>query len=67
MNADILEGGEGDDYIVGFAGDDIYLFSLGWGQDSIVDYLDEINTVRFGPDILPTDILLAETITSNST
>ena len=35
---DILIGGAGDDYLVGGAGNDTYVFSQGFGQDTVYDY-----------------------------
>ncbi|WP_413171071.1 calcium-binding protein [Anabaena azotica] len=64
---DTIEGGAGNDalysgsYYDSNNGNDIYLFNKGFGQDTISDYdstTGNIDTIRFGAGILPTDITL---------
>jgi VCBS repeat-containing protein len=62
---DLLNGGKGDDYLRGGDGDDIYSFSLGDGNDTIVEEGSIFNwnndnkndTVQFDNTISATDIL----------
>ncbi|WP_319002999.1 calcium-binding protein [Quatrionicoccus australiensis] len=59
---DILDGGAGRDILRGALGNDIYLFNLGYGQDTIYDNdstKGNIDTVRFGAGIAPSDITFA--------
>ncbi|MBX8505522.1 calcium-binding protein [Pseudomonas lijiangensis] len=58
---DQLDGGLGNDYLSGGEGSDTYLFSRGWGQDSINNYdssTGKIDAIEFAADILPTDIVV---------
>ncbi|MEA5621320.1 calcium-binding protein, partial [Cronbergia sp. UHCC 0137] len=58
---DIINGGLGNDTLNGGYGNDIYIFNKGDGQDTISDYdptVGNIDTIRFGTGILPTDITL---------
>jgi hypothetical protein len=55
-------GGAGNDYLEGRAGNDIYIFNRGDGQDTIYDYSPEggnIDTIRFGAGITQNDIEFA--------
>ena len=60
---DILDGGPGNDGLFGEGGNDTYLFSRGWGQDTIVNYEFDtpgsIDTLKFAPDILPSQITVS--------
>jgi len=51
--ADTLDGGTGDDYLSGGGGEDTYLFSAGFGQDTIYDYgySGEIDHIVFDASI----------------
>ncbi|MGY2172776.1 calcium-binding protein [Pseudomonas gingeri] len=56
---DVLDGGTGNDVLNGGAGGDIYLFKLGDGRDTINEdnvYGSETDILRFGEDILASDI-----------
>ncbi|WP_319822840.1 calcium-binding protein, partial [Acinetobacter sp. YK3] len=62
-----VEGGQGDDTIYGSFGDEVYLFNLGDGQDTIIEraagqnYTNvavSFDVLRFGQNILTTDISL---------
>lgn len=59
---DILDGGTGIDYLNGGDGADTYLFTRGFGQDTIYEY-DEgsggNDILRFAADILPAEIELS--------
>jgi len=61
---DTLDGGLGNDYLSGGEDSDTYLFDLGDGNDTIEDnqtnvLTDSIDTLRFGAQIAPADVLLA--------
>lgn len=61
---DILDGGAGNDILDGGRGNNTYLFQRGDGQDLIQAFdttLDKHNTIRFGADIAPEDIVLERT------
>lgn len=53
---DTLIGGPDADYLEGGAGDDIYIFNPGDGQDVIIESGGEQDTIRFGEGIAPEDI-----------
>lgn len=53
---DRLDGGAGDDQLSGGYGNDTYLFSRGWGRDTIFDNGDGRDVILFGADVLPSDI-----------
>ncbi|NNM29940.1 MAG: hypothetical protein HKO57_10480, partial [Akkermansiaceae bacterium] len=64
---DTLVGGPGDDRLDAGAGPDIYLYNPGDGDDVIDELIDlhtpgggVINTLRFGPGIEPSMVLVAE-------
>lgn len=62
--SETLDGGAGNDYLDGGAGSDVYLIDRGNGNDVIHEtnyahFTDDIDTVRFGTGILPTDIALS--------
>ncbi|MGB3165783.1 MAG: calcium-binding protein, partial [Alteraurantiacibacter sp.] len=61
---DVFDGGAGNDLLVGHDGSDTYFFARGDGQDTIVD-IDadsglDTDTLRFGADIAPADIVFLE-------
>ena len=59
-----LAGGTGNDTLTGGYFSDTYLFNLGDGQDAISDYdpgYGGIDTLRFGPGIQASDILMRRT------
>lgn len=53
---DVLFGGQGTDYLVGGKGADTYVFSLGEGEDTIVDNVGEHNALQFGQNISVNDL-----------
>jgi Ca2+-binding RTX toxin-like protein len=59
---DLIVGGTGDDYLWGSADVDTYLFELGDGHDlireGIPNYLDTIDTIRFGSGISASDFVV---------
>lgn len=60
---DVLDGGAGNDYLNGGTGNDTYKFSLGSGQDTIIDgdsTVGNIDTIEFGAGITSTDIELVK-------
>ncbi|XPV69494.1 MAG: calcium-binding protein [Halarcobacter sp.] len=52
---DIIFGGSGNDYLNGSYGSDTYVYNLGDGKDTIVEFqnycLDDINIIKFGEGI----------------
>ncbi|MEX5575622.1 calcium-binding protein [Pseudomonas lijiangensis] len=61
LGNDQLDGGLGNDYLYGGESSDTYLFSRGWGQDSINNYdssTGKVDAIEFAADILPTDIII---------
>jgi Ca2+-binding RTX toxin-like protein len=59
---DTLTGGAGNDGLSGGIGSDTYLFSRGWGQDTIdnFDYAaGKTDVIIFGADVAPSDIELS--------
>ncbi|MBC3873681.1 calcium-binding protein [Undibacterium flavidum] len=61
---DVIVGGKGDDYLAGKSGDDIYLFNRGDGMDAIEnrDSVNAIDTLRFGVNILESDVVAYKTM-----
>lgn len=59
--SDTLDGGAGNDVLNGDAGDTVYLFNLGDGVDLVRELPTTTgqDTVRFGPGIAPSDILVS--------
>jgi Ca2+-binding RTX toxin-like protein len=55
-DAQTVAGLGGDDRLEGGGGADQYLYSLGDGNDTIVDAGDAINRIGFGPGIKPADL-----------
>ena len=56
--ANIFDGGTGNDFLVGGSGADTYFFERGDGQDSIDDFGDDVDTIRFGEGIAAADIVV---------
>jgi Ca2+-binding RTX toxin-like protein len=57
--SDTLDGGTGNDLLYGNAGNDTYIFSLGDGQDTIIDHdatAGNLDIIRFGAGIAASDI-----------
>ncbi|WP_282599544.1 calcium-binding protein, partial [Ralstonia pseudosolanacearum] len=57
---DTLEGGAGNDYLVGNEGSDTYVFNSGWGQDTIYNYdtsSGRSDVIAFGDGIAASDII----------
>ncbi|MDD2893857.1 MAG: calcium-binding protein, partial [Halothiobacillaceae bacterium] len=57
--ADTLIGGAGNDTLQGGQGDDIYEFNLGDGQDAISDHGGSFDTIKFGADINPANLVFS--------
>ena len=56
---DVLDGGQGKDYLEGRDGNDIYKFNRGYGQDTVYDsYFSSRDVVEFGAGISPSDLIL---------
>ncbi|MEO7719934.1 MAG: calcium-binding protein, partial [Capsulimonas sp.] len=67
---DLLDGGGGDDLLIGGNGNDTYIFSRGYGHDTINDTPNNIlsglgDNVTFGVGILPSDITLTRGADTN--
>ncbi|ALA57586.1 calcium-binding protein [Nitrospira moscoviensis] len=56
--ANVLDGGAGDDSLMGFGGADTYLFGRGSGRDIVFDSgtAGEIDTIQLAPDVNPSDV-----------
>jgi hypothetical protein len=63
---DALSGGSGDDMLIGGDGSDTYLFDAGWGWDDLQETVSasDSNVIRFGEEILPSDIYLSRNLNS---
>ncbi|MEC4890327.1 MAG: calcium-binding protein [Nitrospira sp.] len=65
---DVLDGGEGNDRLYGDAGNDTYLFGRGGGQDILVSVDSsgsDVDVVRLGEDVLPSEVTIQVEGTSN--
>lgn len=54
-----MDGGQGNDYLLGEPGSNTYLFGRGSGQDIIIDRdktVGNLDTIRLASDITPDDI-----------
>jgi len=61
---DTLDGGVGNDTLQGGAGADTYIFNVGSGQDTIINYDDDargtnVDKIQLGEGITPNDITLS--------
>ena len=56
---DTLQGLQGNDILMGGVGNDTYWFNLGDGQDCIIDYGGNLDTIKFGAGISEGDITFA--------
>ena len=59
---DVITGGAGSDLLLGGEGDDIYKFSLGDGEDSIIDNSGLLDKLQFGPGISRADLTVTLTV-----
>ncbi len=64
FRSDQLDGKAGTDVLEGGDGSDTYLFGRGYGPDTIVETVTDANlpdsdTLRFGVDVLPSDIAVS--------
>ena len=58
--ANVLDGGAGNDKLDGDSGENIYVFGRGYDIDTITtSYNSDDETVRFNPDVSPEDIVLS--------
>jgi Ca2+-binding RTX toxin-like protein len=58
---DLLDGGSGKDYLEGGTGNDVYIFGIGYGEDTITDSdttEGNIDTLKFGEGISKEDITM---------
>lgn len=62
---DLFVGGKGDDVISSYRGDDTYVFNRGDGKDIVNDYYG-VDTLQFGPDIAPEDVIIERIATNSS-
>lgn len=63
---DTLDGGPGNDYVDDGAGADVYMFGIGSGQDTVVDYDSDVigtnsDTILLGSGITTNDVVLSRT------
>jgi len=56
--ANVLDGGAGNDSLMGFGGADTYLFGRGAGRDTVFDFgtADEIDTIQFDAAVTVGDV-----------
>ena len=62
--ADTLDGGAGNDRLMGGDGSDVYVYDVGYGNDTVFDQVQSIlagdsDKVLFGPGLTPADLSLA--------
>ena len=50
---DVIRAGRGDDKLIGLGGDDLYLFDLDSGFDTLIDSSGSADKVRFGSGVTP--------------
>jgi Ca2+-binding RTX toxin-like protein len=51
---DILTGGMGNDILIGGMGDDLYVFHDGWGEDEVIEKVEEgVDTLNFSGVSIP--------------
>ena len=55
---DTLEGGLGHDRLIGGQGNDTYEFGPGSGQDTIVEFQGNLDTIRIAPGVAPSDVVV---------
>ncbi|MCF1504021.1 hypothetical protein L0F51_09625 [Afifella sp. H1R] len=57
---DRLDGGAGDDEVDGSTGSDVFVYGLGSGNDTIIDWgpMSDVDAVEFGPGIDPDEIAI---------
>ncbi|MDO8629393.1 MAG: calcium-binding protein, partial [Phycisphaerales bacterium] len=53
---DRIGGGAGDDLLLGADGSDEYVFTPGWGDDTLIDWGGDGDTLSFGSGISPEDV-----------
>ncbi|MFC2967763.1 calcium-binding protein [Acidimangrovimonas pyrenivorans] len=49
--ADLLDGGKGGDVLTGGAGVDSFVFGKGYGQDRVVDFVDDVDQAKLHSDL----------------
>ncbi|MBI4291740.1 MAG: hypothetical protein HY661_09700 [Betaproteobacteria bacterium] len=54
--ADRIDGGAGNDLLLGGDGSDTYVFMPGWGDDTLIDWGGDGDTLSFGSGISPEDV-----------
>jgi|GEM_PF-6787938 len=60
--AEIFDTGAGNDFLAGNAGDDVYVFNMGYGHDSVVDYdptSGNVDTIRLGTGLNTGNVTLS--------
>uniref|UniRef100_UPI00398C12D3 calcium-binding protein n=1 Tax=Polaromonas sp. YR568 TaxID=1855301 RepID=UPI00398C12D3 len=60
---DTLDGGKGNDTLDGGAGADTYLFNLGWGADTVLDFEQSsgpVDVLRLGAGLAMSDTLFSQ-------
>jgi Ca2+-binding RTX toxin-like protein len=58
LGDDTLDGGFGNDRLFGGQGNDTYVFGPGSGQDSIIESLGSLDTIRMAPGVAPSDVVV---------
>ena len=54
-----LNGGGGNDQLLGGTGDDLYILDRGFSEDGITDSGGEFDTIRFGDNVFPGDVVFS--------
>jgi len=62
---DTFNGGLGNDELNGGQGNDIYEYNLGDGNDTIVDYANQTNAIKFGAGIAFSDLTFSKSGSSD--
>jgi VCBS repeat-containing protein len=61
---DLFDGGPGKDFMTGMPGNDIYVYRLGYGEDTIDEHPEDdgfgLDTVRFGEAIAPESVSIGQ-------
>ncbi|HEY9751284.1 MAG TPA: hypothetical protein V6C63_21550 [Allocoleopsis sp.] len=57
---DILSGGSGNDILSGGEGRDVFILALGEGIDTIIDFVEGVDSIQFAGDLTSRDIITTQ-------